>query len=48
MDTAKRNTINFMNRLGLFIVALLVARGASSLIMSMKAKTPSIVLFEWC
>jgi len=48
MDTAKRNAGNVLNRLGLFVVAIFVARGAASIIMSLKLKTPSIVLFEWC
>ncbi len=48
MDTARRNAKNFVNGLGLFVVALFVARGAVSMFMSLKAKTPSIVLFEWC
>ena len=48
MATTKGNAGNFLSRLGLFVVALFVARGAASMIMSLKLKTPSIVLFEWC
>jgi hypothetical protein len=48
MNTTKSNAKNFMSGLGIIVAALMVARAATGVIMSLKVKTPSIVLLEWC
>ena len=48
MNTTKRNARSFMSGLGVIVAALMVARAAAGIIMSLNIKTPSIVLLEYC